>query len=213
MMQHQRHYARALAAGFAAHGMTPKQTTEPDAYADVKIHVCLGPHYALRYWSPRAHDVLLLDRCFYRGDPEHVSLGWLQTDGGRFWRVGEGRAPLEIVRQWRHIGRIFLADFNGPQTIGNVDRCRAHPARAVGPAVALEDDLRRHHVAIGYRTTALVTAALMGLQVHSLWAPHILNRPNWLELLPYADWSHGEIASGEAWEHLRHDRNLDRGTG
>lgn len=67
------------------------------------------------------------------------------------------------------------------------------------------DALRRHGVAIGYQTTALVRAALEGLDTVCLDSRNILAQPDWYELLPYADWEASEISSGEAWEHLKHD--------
>lgn len=76
-----------------------------------------------------------------------------------------------------------------------------HPAE-VRPAESLGEALARHDVAIGYRTTALVTAALMGLRIDCRDPENIMARPDWLELLPWADWHYTEIESGEAWEHL-----------
>lgn len=78
---------------------------------------------------------------------------------------------------------------------------RRHP-REVVPGETLEQALNRHDIAIGYRTTALVTAALMGLRIECRDDRSILARPDWVNLLPWADWHHSEIASGECWAHL-----------
>ena len=47
-----------------------------------------------------------------------------------------------------------------------------------------------------------MTAALEGLEVVCKDDRNIMAEPNWLELLPYADWSHHEIENGDVWEHL-----------
>jgi hypothetical protein len=47
-----------------------------------------------------------------------------------------------------------------------------------------------------------VTAALEGLEVVCKDDRNIMSEPNWLELLPYADWNHQEIENGDVWEHL-----------
>jgi hypothetical protein len=38
-----------------------------------------------------------------------------------------------------------------------------------------------------------VEAALEGLQIVCKDPRHILNQPDWLELLPYADWGYDEL--------------------
>lgn len=199
-----------MAAGFQAHGLKGRVTADRAAGGDV--HVVLGPHYARDWWIGQHPNVLYLDRCYYRGDPAHVSLGWLRPDGGREWQVGTGREPPPVPPPPPGRGRVFLADFAGPQQIVDADYCRTHPARQA-PAQPLEAVLARYHTAIGYRTSALVTAALAGLVVECRWPPHLVNRPDWREVLPYADWSREEIARGEAWEHLRHARGTDSSTG
>lgn len=69
--------------------------------------------------------------------------------------------------------------------------------------MSLRDDLKPYGVAIGYMTTALVIAALEGLRVDCRDKRSIMAQPDWLDILPYADWSHNEIANGDAWEHLK----------
>lgn len=165
------------------------------------MHVVLGPHYAKRQWRDHPR-VILLDRCYYRGDPEHVSLGWMRPDGGRDWWVGEGRSPPVIMNEAGERGTIFLCDHSAASVSGHYDAIRMHPTHSPAPEMALEDQLRHFAKAVGLRTSALVTAALMGLEVESCWPPHILNHDNWLRILPYADWSEDEIAAGDAWAHL-----------
>lgn len=197
-------WADALRRGFARHGLTALITPERGLVADV--HVVLGPWYAKTPWlgHPRT---ILLDRCYYRGDPEHGSLGWMRADGGRDWLEGDGSRQAPEIGWTNGVGTIYLKDHQPPPTdapiIARAATVRVHPTRAREPQTPLLADLARHSHAVGYRTSALVTAALAGLSVEALWPPHILHWPNWLELLPYADWSHEEIAAGAAWEHLR----------
>ena len=123
----------------------------------------------------------------------------MSNDGSRNFRSGSGRVAPTAKDSLAEGGSIFLADYRGP--IGDADTVRLHPAdrKYREPLVEM---LRRHSTAIGYNTTALVTAALEGLRVISYDKNHIINQPNWIELLPYADWHYGEIKSGEAIKHL-----------
>jgi len=199
-LSHQREHGELLEQGFKRHGLTVNVTA--DILAEADIHVVSGPHYAKAQWLNHPK-VILLDRCYYRGDPEHVSLGWMKSDGSRDFHVGCGRKPPPVKDRTDKTGTIFLADYSGP--LGQADTVRLHPARE-RPADGLREALRKHGIAIGYKTTALVTAALEGLEVICKDKSNIMAEDNWLELLPYADWHYSEIASGEAWEHLKHGR-------
>ena len=170
------------------------------------VHVVSGPHYAKEHWlgHPRT---LVLDRAYYHEgrtgrwhSMDWVSLGWMREDGGRRFRTGTGRQAPRIEGRPAQGGTIFLADFGGP--IEPADTVRRHPADEK-PQESLRDALRRHRKAIGYTTTALVAAALAGLEIVCKDRRNILCEPNWLELLPYADWHWSEIESGEAWAHMR----------
>jgi len=195
-MPHQVKHGEYFKRGFKRHGINAIVTSDRDIDAD--IHVVSGNWYALDRW--RDHDrVIWLDRCYYKGDPDHTSIGWLNKNGGRDFTIGSGRiAPTPKARRDRG-GSIFLADYDGP--IEQADTIRLHPARE-NHKEGLHDVLRRHAIAIGYTTTALVTAALEGLEVVCKDERNIMFQPNWLELLPYADWSNSEIESGEACQHL-----------
>jgi len=168
------------------------------------IHVVLGPHYAKDKWQ--GHKTILLDRAYYheemlpQGFMAWVSLGWMRDDGGRDFRIGEGRARPEQRDCQAAKGTIFLADHGGP--VESADTIRLHPAQQ-RPVQGLRESLSEHKTAIGYQTTALVTAGLMGLDIVCKDKRNIMSESNWLDLLPYADWRWSEIASGEAWEHLR----------
>lgn len=92
---------------------------------------------------------------------------------------------------------LYLADYQG--TIERADTVRYHPACGHNNH-SLAHDLATHDIAIGYNTTALVTAALAGLRIVCKGEQNILNEPDWLALLPYADWGYHEL--NEAIEHL-----------
>jgi len=198
-LTHQVEHGEWFRSGFKRHAITATVTSDRTMQADV--HVISGNWYALRQWigHPR---VIALDRDHYRGNPDNVSLGWLRPDGGREFRIGAGRpAPVPLPRKIQ-TASIFLADYNGPIDY-DADELRLHPSTAGPPQRPLLDALKPYGVAIGYRTTALVTAALAGLRVICRDKRGMMARPDWLEVLPYADWHKSEISSGDAWEHLR----------
>lgn len=128
-----------------------------------------------------------------------VSLGWLNPDSSRTFHKGRGRRAPRPLKGHEGKGTIFLADYGGP--IEQADTIRKHPAE-VFHVEPLEVALLRHQVAIGYQTTALVAAGLLGLDVICKDHRNIMADPDWLELLPYADWHYSEIQSGEACQHL-----------
>lgn len=131
----------------------------------------------------------------------------MNASGGRDFAEGDGRpAPIPKPRKPGD-KTIFLADYNGP--IEPADTVRPHPANEK-PIESLEAALERHSVAIGYGSTALVTAALMGLQIVCKDKQSIMSNPNWLNLLPYADWHYLEIASGECLTHLLENMKCDQ---
>lgn len=195
-LPHQRKYAGHLQSGFKKLGFDSEITASPTEKGD--IHVVLGPHYAKSHWI--GHKTILLDRCLYRGDPDHVSLGWLESDGGRYFKVGTGREPPKIKERRTKGKSIFLADFQGEVETGH-DKVRLHPALKQS-TIGLLDDLSDCMTATGYQTTALVTAGLEGLNIVCKDKRNVMYYDNWYEILPYADWSWQEIESGEAIEHL-----------
>ncbi|MGW8181290.1 MAG: hypothetical protein ACWGQW_21375, partial [bacterium] len=85
-----------------------------------------------------------------------VSVGWLRPDDGRRFRTGSDRRPPTCKDPKSEGGTIFLADYDGP--IEGADTVRLNPSQAQSNEPLL-DVLSRHRIAIGYRTTALVTAA------------------------------------------------------
>lgn len=175
-----------------------------DVNQEADIHIVSGPHYAKGRWT--GHKTLLLDRAYYHEEKtglwdsmDWVSLGWMNNNGSRTFRCGTGREPPVCKTKSRNERTIFLGDYRGP--VGQADTVRLHPAEET-PSESLLEALRRHGTAIGYGTTALVTAALEGLKVVCFDPDHIVNQFDWINLLPYADWHYSEIQSGEFWEHL-----------
>ena len=196
-LAHQGYWAEGLKNALNFHGFNAEITAELNKESD--IHVVLGPHYAKKHHLN--HETILLDRCFYRGDPDHISLGWLLPCGGRRFTKGEGREPPEVQPLKTGNKQIFLADYQGK--ICQAHTIRLHPAESK-PIESLYSALNRHDIATGHKTTALVDAALLGLSVTSFDPQHILNQPAWLGLLPYADWAYNEL--NEAVDHLCQSR-------
>jgi hypothetical protein len=168
------------------------------------VHIVSGPHYAKSVWLGHPRTILLDCAYYHEGrtrwrSTDWVSLGWMREDGGRLFHVGIGRTQPEVEERPHEGGTIFLADFGG--IIEPADTVRRHPAEET-PQETLRAALRRHRNAIGYQTTALVAAALAGLEIVCKDARNIVCEPNWLGLLPYADWHWTEIENGEAFEHL-----------
>ena len=201
---HQLEHAQWFRDGFKRHGLTFDFTNSVTKKSN--IHIISGPHYAKSYWQKEKHPrVLYLDSAYYHDEhsgkwhsTDYISLGWMNQYGGRDFISGKGkRIPEKAINKGR--GTIFLADYNGP--IEQADTIRFHPAQQKSD-IPLIDDLKRHKKAIGYSTKALVRAALLGLDVIAKDEQHILNQPNWIELLPYADWHYSDIQSGAFWEHL-----------
>lgn len=203
---HQVEHGQWLEAGLKRHGIKLRIATASHAPGD--IHIVSGPHYAKRLWQGHAR-VLLLDRALYHDgrsgrwhSMDWVSLGWMNHLGGRKYRVGEGRIPPVVKPKRTAGGTIFLADWNGQ--VEDADTVRLHPDNEKYNE-PLIDCLRRHRKAIGYMTTALVTAALEGLEIECRDVRSILAQPDWLDALPYADWHSDEIGNGDFWEHFKHD--------
>lgn len=201
-LPHQIAYAEYFKEGFKRHGLKSEITSSPTTPAD--LHVIQGPHFAKNAWLGHPN-VILLDREYYHGEftahprsMDWVSVGWMRLDGGRSFVAGNGRETPSIQENSGE-GSIFLADYNGP--IEQADTVRFHPAQEY-PQESLESALERHKTAIGYTTSALVTAGLMGLEVRCLDKRNIMFEKNWLQLLPYAEWRYDEIETGETWAHL-----------
>lgn len=241
-LQHQVDHARAfVSSGFEA-------TTDP--YENADIHIVSGPYYAKPYWLNHPK-VLEIDRAWW-GDPDCISIGWLQPDGTR--KFASGTAPRAKPtmwdwksNQWGDIGEIrciVLADYQ--QNVSDIVEqaskrfasvtVRKHPTeeKALLPLV---DDMQWADVVIGHSGTALFEAIKYGtpvictdssnecMPVCSEMGEDITyittidaidkeyltsyeplfrgDREPWLHNMSYKQWSLAEIASGEAWDHLK----------
>ena len=102
-------------------------------------------------------------------------------------------------------------------------RVRPHPLVET-PHKSLEDELAEARLAITWSSTSAVEAVLAGVPVVCMdkrcaaWpvASHdvsMIIRPErleWLSELTWRNWTHEELASGEAWEFLREYAIADR---
>ncbi len=200
---HQKEHGLWFAEGFKCHGL--KLLITNDINIDSDIHIVSGPHYAKQRWinHPRT---ILIDRAYYRQhrsgkwiSEDCLSVGWMNSKGGRDFKTGHGR-DLPAIEGSAGDKTIFLADYNGQ--VEDADLIRYHPENKKHNTT-LEHDLKQCYRATGYKTSALVVAGLMGLHVECKDETNIMSQDNWLELLPYADWHYDEISNGELWEHLQ----------
>lgn len=218
--KNQVNYGDALAAGFRAHGEKFNLTADINAKAD--MHCIIGPFYA--YNQYKTHDkVLYLDRAYW-DHPEYTSVNWLRN-GDKVWNWGINKKPRyhPIIKPWRK-GRklIILCDYgeDGTQYVNYVKNhynfyIRRHPADKA-EQIGLMEELKDYDLAMGGRSTALVTASIEGLSVFSTiksspaypiskplsWT-YKPDRAAWLKDLSWHNWKHSEIQSGELWHHLR----------
>jgi hypothetical protein len=223
-LAHQVAHAAAFLEGFKRHGITAQATPERDTEGD--LHIVSGPWYALDRWAAHPRTILI-DRAYW-GDPDCVSIGWLLPDGGRYYAAAmppdRWRASGQELRPLREGGEsLLLGDYpedrrayRRQMALHGIRRFRPHPSAAAWPdcpAEILTGDLAAiltdYGTAYGYKSTALVLAALHGLNIVALdpraitarWARE--HREAWCYDLAYAQWSLAEIAAGHAWEHLR----------
>lgn len=221
---HQCDHAQAfLSSGFAA---TPKA----DGNADV--HVVSGPWFALNKWKHHPR-VLMVDRAWWGDSDGYVSIGWLQDDGTRKFAAGSAARSKPKLNDWKPMvwetlketRCLVLADYG--QDVSDIVaqasqrfltvNVREHPADRKR-LINLQDDIAWHDVAIGTSGTAIFEAIQLGVPVICLDAKNEVvpvcsdsiqgelyrgDRAEWLHDMSYKQWSLAEIASGEAWEHLK----------
>lgn len=222
-LSHQVDHAAAFkACGFAA---TPKSTGAAD------IHVVSGPYFAKQNWlhHPR---VLEIDRAWW-GDPDCISIGWLQADGSRKFATGDtSRDKPDLCEwkqcQWPTFGEmrcLVLADY-GQDVSGivakaskrfNTVNVRQHPADHKS-IINLKEDIGWHDVVIGSSGSAMFEAIQMGIPTICLdpdndCAPVCSDsidadlfrgdRELWLHEMSYKQFSLAEIADGTAWRLLK----------
>ena len=219
-------YGTALADGFMQHGERVNLTSDVRAHGDV--HCIIGPWYAFREY--RNHPgVLYLDRACW-DHPAYTCINWL-AGGEKVWSWGLcGTArnhPQLKPRKTEGRRAIVLCDYNEPSyQYENRLRphfshitIRKHPAQ-MGTCghqpPSLVEQLADHQFAIGKRTSALVTAAIEGLNVFCVdpYSPvypvacpvpslSVASRAAWLRDLSWHHWTPDEIAAGQAWDYFR----------
>lgn len=216
-LPHQVDHAQAwLSSGFAA---TPKPTGEAE------VHVVSGPWFAESQW--RGHPrVLKIDRAYW-GDPEYVSIGWLQPDGTRKFAHGSAPRPKPEYEAWRtrEWSCLVLAGYDQDVTdiayeaskrFGFVE-VRKHPANEPN-CVDLASAIRLRDVIICSDGTSGFEAIMQGKPTICLDPKSELmpvctdsidgelyrgDRNEWLHEMSYKQFSLAEIADGTAWELLR----------
>ena len=217
-LQHQVDHAQAfLASGF---------TATPHVQVDADVHVVSGPWYALDQWKhhPRT---LKIDRAWW-GDPDNISIGWLNPDGTRRFASGSAPRPKPRYEPWgtRECSCLILADYG--QDVGSIEyeaskrfitiEVRQHPADTKEKQVDLKSNIRLRDVIICSKGTAGFEAIMMGKPVICLSEQNELmpvcagsmdaelyrgDRDQWLHDMSYKQFSLSEIADGTAWELLR----------
>ena len=200
-LRHHAEHAEWFRKGIDGHRLDI--TTDINQQAD--IHIVSGPHYAKQRWIDHPN-VILIDRAYIPShqiktshvSEDYVSIGWMNSLGGRDFIEGYGKQKPEVGTPTGD-KTIFLADYNG--IVEQADTVRLHPVQK-HYELSLADALQGHKIAVGYNTTALVNAGLAGLTIICKGTTNIMLQPNWLELLPYADWHYTEIQSGQLWDHL-----------
>ena len=206
-MPHQVSYGESLQAGLKAHGVEAVVTTSASHQGE--WHICIGPHFALKYW--RGAKTLLLDRAYWK-DPQCVSVHWLVNGEKHFSKGNPHRDHPELHPMKSGERTIYLCDY-GETPGGDYDTVRRHPADKK-PTERLEDVLSRHDIAIGRRSTALVDAALLGLRVETS-DPHspvygLTDRAQWIRDLAWHNWSQQEIHSGDMFDVIGTDHQADQ---
>lgn len=199
-LEHQVRIAESLANGFRRLGLPVRVSNNPAEAAD--LHIVLGPWFALKQW--RYANTFYIDRAYW-GDPDCISCHWLEDGEKRRDQYQEVRDHPKL-KPYKHGSKsIYLCDYGeGPE--GHYHSVRYHPAQKA-PKRSLQEDLDKHHIAIGKRTTALVDACINGLSVITD-DPHspvydVTNRYEWIKGLAWHNWSLDEIERGDMWHSLR----------
>lgn len=197
-------YSQALKQGLDSFGIHTEITN--DKLRQGEVTVILGPHWCKDFHQER---YLYLDRAYW-GDPEHVSIHWMEYGEKIYdWQPNVYRPhphpkPLKTGRK-----PILLHDYGVRFKVADMDE-RFHPSE-MKSCSALERQLDTYDVAYGGRSTAMVDAAMAGLKVVSLIdnspiqplsCDNNANREEWANCLAWHNWSYDEIKLGLPWEHF-----------
>lgn len=224
-LEHQVDFAERLRLGFIACGWKATVTADRKPHPNASVQVVLGPHYALKECA--GERTLMIDRCFWGNPREVVSMAWLDANGKKIWpQEAPSDRDTPKCDPWRHDEEraVVLNDYSRIQHKGSVEahfrhvEYRDHPTKGGRYIEKLRNVLDRNDVAVGFTSSALVTAALMGLPVVTLGDEksavsaiatkqlgETLKRPDrkpWLNNLAYMNWSGDEIKSGLALDYL-----------
>lgn len=171
-IENQVNYGTALESGFKQCGYKCNLTTQVNAKGDV--HCIIGPWYAFNHYLN--HDsVLYLDRACWE-HPDYTLITWMDK-GQKQWIWGNERPSRyhPEYKPWKPRGSklVMLCDYgdDGAQMSAlarpHFDiSVRLHPSQSK-QTESLPDCLSRNDIAMGAKTTALVTAAIEGLPVIS----------------------------------------------
>ena len=220
---HQVEYANYLNTGFRKLGWQSEITGAKTS--DAGLRVVQGPNYAFK--ENVGKPTILLDRCYW-GDPRaFVTLAQLDGAGNKIYIDGaehDRRKRKEVTRldDWktREQFAIVLNDYDirvDTSLLGDrwALEIREHPFRKPGQC-KLNEALARNDVAIGFSSSAMVSAICRGLPavcfdktspimpVSSLNVDKLTRPPReqWQANLSYMNWAAEEIASGVALDYL-----------
>jgi hypothetical protein len=162
----------------------------------------MGPWYALNE-NPRC---LYIDRAYW-GDPQAVSISWYDNRKLFDWADKPARQHPQLQPE-KPVGRtVILCDY-GMTGVEELRRnpgatIRRHPSEQQA-GESLADCLNAHSKAVGRHTTALVDAAIAGLEVEADAAGPCgglrFGREHWIRCLAWHNWTKTEIESGYAFE-------------
>ena len=229
---HQRRWAEAISHGCKKHGHRVVVSSNRERLAEGDVHFIYGPWYVYNKFIGKKN-VILIDRDYLGRDPgDYARIGWLLPDGRQVFAKGYGR-DTPTVKDWRYQGNraLVLADY--AQKTDEIVRTaheffsevqvRLHPANKQ-TSESLSDAISRADAVIGTAGTAQIQAILDGVPTTCLDPRHIArpvtahvigdiimpDRSAWLRDLAYAQWSHDEMKSGEAWEYLNATDTITR---
>lgn len=216
---HQQKYGEYLKRGFDRIGLKLDINQK-----DADIHICIGPHYALKECLGKK--TIYIDRCLWGDDFDYVTIGWLSPNGGMLypgWAPDD--RPKPELKSWIETESkkvTYLFDYGlypeeykrAAKHYKNI-QIRFHPVWQKDQPPLMEH-LGDSHLVIGHRTSALATAVIAGYPVvcldsrcsvypvagHDILDIRRPDRRAWLNNMSYAQWSRHEIESGEAIKYV-----------
>ena len=225
-ISHQVDEARAMLKGFKKHGITASAGPQRHPRG-ADVNIVLGPYYSLEPHKGTT-GTLYIDRGYYEW-PKFNSIHWVDLATEKIWirdyqESSRYHPYLQVAKEGRRAVVLLdhLAVSSLPVRKDLIDRARRafgtvtiryHPSEK-HETDSLEECLNKHDVAFGHRTTALVEAALAGLEVRTkdIYSPAyplakgIQGRVYWAKELSWHMWTLEEMESGEVWEYFSKHR-------